>query len=366
MTRRNRSGLPEYCSWNYDRHGKRRVRFRQGGFSTYLSGLPWSDDFMRQYAAALDGVKAAPSNIGAERTQLGTFDALAVSYCKLVFPRLRPSTRASRRNIIERFRVEHGKKPVRLIRREHIVAIINSKAATPQAANNLLKVLHMLFDHAIAINMIGSNPASGVKKFKTESDGYHTWTEAEVTQFKGRHPVGSKARLALALLLTGQRGGDVRLMGWQNLTDDAIAIKQEKTSARLLIPLDIDPSLTECLARVPRTNMTFLTTAHGAPFTRKGFGNWFRARCNEAGLAQCTAHGLRKLVATRLANIGCSEEEIKAITGHRSSSEVARYIKARDQKRLAQNAAAKLKRARTEGEHDLSNPATRLDKMPRK
>jgi integrase len=220
--------------------------------------------------------------------------------------------------------------------------------------------------HAIAINMIGSNPASGVKKFKIESDGYHTWTEAEVTQFKARHPVGSKARLALALLLTGQRGGDVRLMGWQNLTNGAIAIKQEKTGVRLLIPLDIDSSLAECLATVPRTNMTFLTTEYGAPFTRKGFGNWFRDRCNEAGLPQCTAHGLRKLVATRLADVSCSEEEIKAITGHRSSSEVARYIKARDQKRLAQNAAAKLKRARTEGEQDLSNLATRLDKMPRK
>jgi integrase len=366
MALRNRSGLPEYCSWNYDRHGKRRVRFRKGGFSSYLSGLPWSDDFMHQYAAALEGLKAVASNIGAERTQSGTFDALVVSYYKLVFPRLRPSTRASRRNIIERFRAEHGKKPVRLIRREHIVAIINSRAATPQAANNLLKVLHMLFDHAISLNMIGSNPASDIKKFKTDSDGYHTWTEAEVAQFKASHPVGSTAHLALALLLTGQRGGDVRLMGWQNLTDGAIAIKQEKTGARLLIPLDIDPSLAESLAGVPRTNMTFLTTVHGAPFSRKGFGNWFRALCNEAGLPQCTAHGLRKLVATRLANIGCSEEEIKAITGHRSSSEVARYIKARDQKRLAQSAAAKLKRARTEGEQDLSNLATRLDKMPRK
>ena len=43
------------------------------------------------------------------------------------------------------------------------------------------------------------------------------------------------------------------------------------------------------------------------------------------------------------ADIGCSEEEIKAITGHKSSSEVARYTKARDQKRLAESASGKLK-----------------------
>lgn len=54
---RTKSGLPKHCAWNTDQHGKRRVRFRKAGFSTYLTGTPWSEDFMRQYAAALDGVK---------------------------------------------------------------------------------------------------------------------------------------------------------------------------------------------------------------------------------------------------------------------------------------------------------------------
>jgi len=71
-------------------------------------------------------------------------------------------------------------------------------------------------------------------------------------------------------------------------------------------------------------------TERGAPFTAAGFGNWFRDRCDEAGLSQCSAHGLRKLMATRLAEAGCSTEHIKAITGHRSMSEVARYTRAAD------------------------------------
>jgi integrase len=119
------------------------------------------------------------------------------------------------------------------------------------------------------------------------------------------------------------------------------------------------------LTLVPKTNLTFLITKFGAPFTSAGFGNWFREKCDEAGLPQCSAHGLRKLVATRLANAGCSEEEIKAITGHKSSSEVARYTKASDQKRLAGSAAGKLKCGRaisTESEQDLSNLSIRLDK----
>ena len=56
---RTKNGLPKYCGLNTDRHGKRRVRFRKGGFAPPIpTGTPWSDDFMRQYATALDGVKA--------------------------------------------------------------------------------------------------------------------------------------------------------------------------------------------------------------------------------------------------------------------------------------------------------------------
>jgi integrase len=355
--RRTKSGLPKHCSWNFDRaDGKRRVRFRRSGFSTYLTGTPWSEDFMRAYALALDGVKAERPEIGVERTRSGTVNALIVSYYKLVFPTLKPSTQLMRRYVLESFRREHGDKPLRLLKREHVAAMIAAKADTPHAANTLLKVLHMLFEHAVAINMLDANPAANVAKFRTESDGFHTWTEDEVARFEAHHPVGSKARLALALLLLGQRRGDTVRMGWQHIEDDAIAVQQEKTGARLLIPLHLSPSLREALASVSKTSLTFLVTPSGAPYAPPGFTHWFRKQCNAAGLPQCSAHGLRKLVATRLANAGCSEEEIKAITGHKSPSEVARYTKARDQKRLGQAAADKLRKAlaiSTEGEHEI-------------
>lgn len=109
---RTKSGLPKHCSWNIDRHGKRRVRFRRGGLSTYLSGTPWSEDFMRQYAQALDGVKARTDNVGAGRTLPGSVNALVVSYYRSPeFRGLKASTQKARRWIIERFRNEHGDKP---------------------------------------------------------------------------------------------------------------------------------------------------------------------------------------------------------------------------------------------------------------
>src|SRR6516162_4897255 len=103
--RRNKSGLPKYCSWNTDREdGKRRVRFRKGGFAVYLTGTPWSEPFMRQYAAALDGQKALADNIGAERTIPNTLGALIKTYLSISPLKTRaPETQRTQRNILENF-----------------------------------------------------------------------------------------------------------------------------------------------------------------------------------------------------------------------------------------------------------------------
>jgi integrase len=357
---RTKNGLPKHCCWNTDQHGRRRVRFRKAGVSIYLVGTPWSEDFMRQYAAALDGVKAQASNIGAARTKPGSFDALCVSYFRSPdFRGLRPSTQSARHNILETFRLAHGSKPLKGLHRQHITAVIGAKADKPEAANHLLKTLRIILGYAVTQGMLDSNPAAGIKKYRSQGEGHHSWSESEIAQFEQRHPIGSKARLALALgLYTAQRKSDVLRMGWQHVNGDAIAVRQQKTDTVLLIPMH--PQLVAALASVPRGNLTFLMTEHGAPFTPNGFGNWWRDRCNDAGLPHCSFHGLRKAAATRLANAGCSVDQVKAITGHRSLAEVARYTKAADQQRLARQALdIQLK---TEGEQKLSNLHARLDK----
>jgi integrase len=57
---------------------------------------------------------------------------------------------------------------------------------------------------------------------------------------------------------------------------------------------------------------------------------------------RCVLHGLRKAAARRLAEAGCTEKEIAAVTGHTTLKEIARYTRAADQKRLAAGAVAKL------------------------
>ena len=84
------------------------------------------------------------------------------------------------------------------------------------------------------------------------------------------------------------------------------------------------------------TDMTFLVTSQGQPFSAPGFGNWFRKACDEAGLPKgCSAHGLRKAAARRLAEAGCTVHQIASITGHKTLKEVAHYAAAADQVRLA-------------------------------
>lgn len=355
-----RRRLPKYVSEFVDRHGKARVRFRRKGQAEhYFKAVPWTDEFMAEYQACLDGEAAPAITPGANRTRPGTINALVVAYYAAPeFRRLRPATQATYRGIIERFRARHGDKMVVTLERQHVKALIGSMHETPAAANNLLDRLKGLMGFAVDVGMRRDDPTLRLRGFKTEGEGFHTWTEDEIARFEARHPIGSKARLALGLLLfTGQRRSDAVAMGWQHVADGVIMVRQQKTDVRLALP--IHPTLRSILDATPRANLTFLTTHQGKPFTPAGFGNWLRDRCDEAGLRGCSAHGLRKAAARRLAEAGCTNQQIKAVTGHKTDTEVSRYTAAADQARLAAQAMATT--YGMESEQKLSNRPERLD-----
>src|SRR5262249_41559453 len=117
-----------------------------------------------------------------------------------------------------------------------------------------------------------------------------------------------------------------------------IQVRQQKTGRALTIP--IHPELARALAAAPKSNMTFLMTEQGAPFTAAGFGNWFRRVCDAAGLSACSAHGLRHAQGRRLAEAGCSEHEIAATLGM-GLRMVERYTGAVNQEQLAARALSR-------------------------
>jgi integrase len=221
---------------------------------------------------------------------------------------------------------------------QRVAELVAEKVAHPHAAKHFLNALRAMIGVAIVAGLRADDPTAGIRVKVRQSGGFRTWTDAEIAQFEAAHPVGTRARLAFGLLLyTGQRRGDVIRMGRQHVKDGFMRVVQQKTSVALEIPMH--PVLAEILAAHPVGTMTFLTTATGRPFSAQGFTAWFRAMVRGAGLPPgLSAHGLRKAMCRRLAEAGCSANQISAISGHSTLREVERYTRAADRKRMATDA----------------------------
>ena len=333
----------QYIHEFVDRHGKVRRYVRlPSGKRVPLTGAPGTDEFMNAYRAALAG-EAPRIEVGASRTRPGTVNAAVIGYfSSTAFRALSSATQGTYRGILEGFRSEHGDKRIALLERKHIERLIAKKAETPSAANNLLRMLRTLMQFAVADGMRPDDPTVGVRGVKIRTGGFHSWSEDEIAAFEARHPIGTRARLAFALLLfTAQRRSDVVRMGRQHVRDGVLTIRQQKTGMVIDVPLH--PELRAILDATANGNLTFLVAALGKPFSPAGFTNWFRECCNEAGLPRgCSPHGLRKAASRRLAEHGCTAHEIMAITGHTTLKEVSRYTAAIRRKHLAARAMSKI------------------------
>src|SRR5262249_28458032 len=157
---------------------------------------------------------------------------------------------------------------------------------------------------AVKRGHLRTDPTANIKLRPIKGDGFHTWTEDEIAAFEAHHPIGTKPRLALALLLyTGQRRSDVIRMGRQHIRDGVLTVKQQKTGKPLAIP--VHPELHAILDATPSEHLTLLTTKTGKPYGGNHFGESFREWCDAAGLPQrCKPHGLRKAACRRLAEAG--------------------------------------------------------------
>ncbi|KQS81003.1 integrase [Rhizobium sp. Leaf384] len=330
----------------FRRKGQRKIR---------LPGVPGSDEFNAAYYDALNGVMKE-ERISPKLSSRGTLRWLCEQYFQSAeFKLLDSRTQYVRKLLIEGMLKEpirpeseklfqdmplsaFGAKAVRVLR--------DRKAEVPEAANGRLKALRAVFNWATLkdVELALTNPARDVQYFKTSSEGFHSWTQAEIAQFEKRHPVGTKARLALALMLyTGQRRSDIILFGRQHIANGWIKFTQFKGRNRKPITLEIPihPELQAIINASPCGDLTFLVTEFEKPFTSNGFGNWFRKRCREANLPEhCSAHGIRKASASQLADRGATEHQIMSITGHTTSKEVTRYTKAARQKVLAKSAVS--------------------------
>lgn len=338
---RRPSKLPKYVKAYVDRHGKARYYFRRKGCKEIaLPGAPWSSEFMAVLQGAADTVKPP---IGVAKLIPKSMGELTTKYLAgPTFVALAPVTKRGIRRLIAWLQEEHGHRLITEMRRRHVDKLLQPWRDRPSDHNRLLSLLRQLLAMAVRLDWVESSPVQEFEKLKLEGF-YRRWSEAEISSFEAHWAVGTKQRLAFDLLLqTGQRSGDVRLMGRHNIENGRLVVRQSKTGKEMKPP--ITPALRASLDTIPDDQMLFISGPKGVPFIGTTFSNFIRDAAASAGLPpDCTAHGLRKSMTCRLAEAGCTAPEIMSITGH-SLKEAERYIAEVNRDRLSQSAMKRVER----------------------
>lgn len=303
---------------------------------------PESDAFTLEYdrLIASDPEKPLPT------ATPGTLDWLVMQYMgSQAWRNLKPSTRRQRSNMFKNLCAKHGHRDYRKLDTRAVRSLRNDKETTPGAANNLVKIVRALFAWAMEANLADHNPARDVRKLRTNPEGFKPWTAADVARYVERHPIGTKAYLAIAILLcTAFRRGDVSTFGPAHIVtiEGRKWFSQEQEKTGMYAEFPVSPVLLDAIAATPTGIKTFLVNQYGKPFSKEGFGNWFRKRCDEAELFDLAAHGIRKFVATIGAESELTEQQLMTLLGHSSPRESSTYTRAANRRKIAASAADRL------------------------
>lgn len=303
-----------------------------------------SPEFLLAYAAAMAAVE--PAVRGLKLANGSIAHAISRYQSSAEFREMAESTRDQRRRHLSKIVGVWGKARLTDLRQTHIEADLLKLA--PHAANNRRKAWRGLCGWARANRLISIDPSAEVEKRATrKTGGFKPWTADDIAAFREAWPLDSAQRLAMELIYwTAARASDaVRLGPGMVCRAGWLTFRQKKTGGEVSVPFrrslpafardmqsDLD-LLYSAIDRAPR-HMTWLVTRHGKARSEKAFSSWFADAASTAGLEGKSAHGLRKSRAEALAEAGATAHQIAAWTGHESLSEVQRYARSADRKRI--------------------------------
>lgn len=244
-----------------------------------------------------------------------------------------------------------GDMPLVRVTTKNLRVLRDRKSGLPGAQMNRVKAIKRMFSWAISnLDSVTTNPARDLERPRMNSAGWPTWSLEDVKKFEAFHPIGSKARLALTILMyTGMRRSDLVGFGPRHIVDGCIVKTQVKNRANqavrtTIIEIPVLPALQEVMNATKLGSRSFLETSFGKPFAVAGFGNWFHDRCNEAGLVGRSAHGMRKAAATLMAENGASTYQLMSIFGWSKPEQADIYTKQVARKKLAAESVGLLMR----------------------
>lgn len=326
-----------HLSHETSRHGRKMWYFRKDGKRIRLPDKYGSKEFMEAYSDALAGRVVSKTSIDKQGTLGWIIDQYKRSHH---FQSLGVSTKEQRNSSFRRIIRESGDVPYSKITRQHIQDAVDRRADKPSVAISFLNAITPVFQWAETRGLVNKNPVIGVKRPALRTVGFHTWTIEQVEQFRKFHPINTRARLALELMLfLGLRRSDVIRIGKGNVKDGVLSTRTQKTNKMIYIP--IFKSLRDCIDAIGSDGETFLVSSYGKPFRAShSFYRWFKQACAEAGLPdECTPHGLRKAGATIAANAGASPHELMAMYGWSKMAMAELYTREVDAKKLAYKTA---------------------------
>jgi integrase len=296
---------PPHLQREVTRHGKAIWYVRIGkGPRVRIRAEFGTPEFDAEYQAAITGnprpAKGAPA--------AGTLAWLIGRYRETTgWARLSAATRRQRENIFRHVIESAGTQPVAKITAATIVAGRERRAQTPAQARNFLDAMRGLLHWAHEAKHVKTDPTLGVKNPpRKKGPGFGMWTEDELAAYEQRWPIGTRQRVWLDVLAyTGLRRGDVVRIGRQHVRDCVATLKTEKGGFNVTVTLPILPVLARTLEAGPCGDLTFVAGANGKPLSKESFGNVFKHACRAAGVPG-SAHGVRKIAATRAAENGAT------------------------------------------------------------
>jgi site-specific recombinase XerD len=352
-----------------DHLGRKRYRVRKyvNGKRKYLGELPVDSDpnspeFLAAYHAIMRGERPADALAGVAARGGSDTVANAISQYldSTTFREDADSTQALRRPMLNSVQRLVGTLPLAKMDRTWIERWLEQASTKNVQRTRYLAIRAFLKWAHEAVHLIAVNPTDGMQIKGGTIKGHHTWTDAEIAQYRAHHALGTMARLALELMLTlAARRGDAVMLGKQHLKNGWLSYVQTKNKKRkpVTVEIPVPPELAAAIAACPSpdTSLAFVVNQWGRPFTASSFGKWFRVQTDAAGLPErCVPHGLRKGGSRIMAESDCTPHEIMAVTGHTTLKEVKRYTDAYDRKKAAARALTKVAKAASDNA-DASN-----------
>ncbi len=314
--------------------------YRRGKYRERLKGNPGTEELFISWSRCHEKYEHKPVSPADTLALPDTFRALSVAYLKSAeFKRSSEGTRRNYRRYTDIACKYFGKYDAEDIQMKHVLAVRDKLENTPAAANDLIKMIRIIYGWGIPRGKVSHNPAdfrhTSIKPLPTGE--HQPWPEPLIQSFLNNTRPEITWTLATCLY-TGQRIGDVLNMGWNDINDDQMNVTQEKTGKKLRIPLH--PEFRQLLSIIPKHSIKILTSYTGRVWT---YSRWQEAFSEERAIHNAqgyVTHGLRKNAVIRLLYAGCTTEQVGSITGQ-SNRMVDYYARQIDQERLAKVAMDK-------------------------